>query len=774
MLRRPGARRPAPAPFSRVAFLALVVAWLAFDYPALAGRVLYPVDVDRALHPPLPGTAAIEPWNPQGYDAAVLYRPWRSYLGDALREGRFPLWDPHRFLGVPFAANSQTAVWYPPNWAFAAGDTIGVLSWLAVLSRLAALLLAHWFFRTVRLHPMAAAAGAIIFVFNGFQMAWAVQPTFIASSMWVPLALGGLTRGIRDGRPWGLALAGIGLALSLLGGHVQIALYVWGLAAVWVVVEATARIRAAPRERRGGVAAKAGGAGLAAFALGAALASLQLLSTAELSDRIVRSEEPYEDAVSTALPPEHLAGLVIPDRFGNIIDDNYDGALNSTETAGYTGVIGLLLAGVGVAAWRNRYALAFAGFGLGGLLLALGTPFYRLAYELIPGLSRTRGVTRLLFVVGFAVAGLAAVGLDRLLRGEGARLRAVLVAAGVLGVAFLLAAWVPTASIGAPYLIRRVAVAAGLLAAGCVAAALAASRAPRIKTWAAGGLLGLLVLDLWIPGFAFHRFQEPPGPEPRPPTLAALGSLDDPRGRIAHVQGTWLTPNAGLEHRLFDVHGSDTFILRSSVELLSLVEDQLEAARDRNTVLAFPPTDAEHPVLDLVGVRFLAGRGDPWSSDLAEAGISRRQTALPVVFVACARPAGAAPLEQVGDASPDELRAVAFTDAEASASDCGGGSARVERYDAEEVVVTAMARGQGIVVLADAWYPGWTATVDGRRAPVLRVDHALRGVMVPSGAHTVTFGYRPTWLVPGLVATALGALAALALLVLHRVNRTCR
>jgi hypothetical protein len=750
------------------------VAWLAFDHPALAGRVLYPVDVDRALHPPLPGTAAIEPRNPQGYDAAILYRPWRSYLGDALREGRLPLWDPHRFLGVPFAANSQTAVWYPPNWAFAAGDTIGVLSWLAVLSRLAALLLAYWFFRTVRLHPMAAAAGAIIFVFNGFQTAWAVHPTFIASSMWLPLALGGFTRGIRDARPWGLALAGIGLALSVLGGHVQIALYVWGLAAIWAGVEATARIRAAPRGSRGGIAAKVGVSGLGAFAVGASLASLQLLSTAELSDRIVRAEEPYEQAIATALPPEHLAGLVIPDRFGNIIDDNYDGELNSTETAGYAGVAGLLLAGVGATAWRNRYALAFAGFGLGGVLLALGTPLYRLAYELIPGLSRTRGVTRLLFVVGVAVAGLAAVGLDRLLHSERIRLRAVLVPAGLLAVALLLAVWLPTASIGSPYLVRRVALAAILLVAGGVAAVVAASRLTGAKTWAAAGLLGLLVLDLWIPGFAFHRFQEPAEAEPQPPTIEVLRSEDDPRGRIAHLEGTWLTPNAGLEHRLFDVHGSDTFILRSSVELLSLVEDQLEAARDRNTVLAFPPTDAEHPVLDLVGVRFLAGPGDPWSSELARAGITTRLTAFPAAFLACARPAGAAPLEQVGDASPDELRAVVFTDAEASASDCAGGSARIERYDAEEVVVTAMARGQGIVVLGDAWYPGWTAAVDGRPTPVLRVNHALRGVVVPSGPHTVTFSYRPAWLVPGLVATALGALAALALLVLHRVNRTCR
>jgi hypothetical protein len=51
--------------------------------------------------------------------------------------------------------------------------------------------------------------------------------------------------------------------------------------------------------------------------------------------------------------------------------------------------------------------------------------------------------------------------------------------------------------------------------------------------------------------------------------------------------------------------------------------------------------------------------------------------------------------------------------------------------------------GGGLVVLADAWAPGWTATVDGAGAVVERVDLALRGVEVPPGAHDVVFAYAP-------------------------------
>jgi hypothetical protein len=45
--------------------------------------------------------------------------------------------------------------------------------------------------------------------------------------------------------------------------------------------------------------------------------------------------------------------------------------------------------------------------------------------------------------------------------------------------------------------------------------------------------------------------------------------------------------------------------------------------------------------------------------------------------------------------------------------------------------------------LADAWYPGWHATVEGRPLEVLRVNHALMGAVAPAGSHEVVFEYRP-------------------------------
>ncbi len=70
-------------------------------------------------------------------------------------------------------------------------------------------------------------------------------------------------------------------------------------------------------------------------------------------------------------------------------------------------------------------------------------------------------------------------------------------------------------------------------------------------------------------------------------------------------------------------------------------------------------------------------------------------------------------------------------------------------------LISDLSRG-GVVRLADAYDPGWRATCNGRPAQVLRVDHALRGVVAPPGHSVIEFRYQPRSFTYGLLLAGIG------------------
>jgi hypothetical protein len=99
-----------------------------------------------------------------------------------------------------------------------------------------------------------------------------------------------------------------------------------------------------------------------------------------------------------------------------------------------------------------------------------------------------------------------------------------------------------------------------------------------------------------------------------------------------------------------------------------------------------------------------------------------------------------------------------------------GGTPRLEgasitQYRPERVVVEALLNEPGVLLLTDAWYPGWRATVDGQPVPICQADLLFRAVALESGEHRVVFSVRP----PGQSLGA--AVSGIGLVVLVIVSR---
>lgn len=66
--------------------------------------------------------------------------------------------------------------------------------------------------------------------------------------------------------------------------------------------------------------------------------------------------------------------------------------------------------------------------------------------------------------------------------------------------------------------------------------------------------------------------------------------------------------------------------------------------------------------------------------------------------------------------------------------------------------------------VSDAYYPGWSATVDGRQTQLYRAQHAFRGVIVPAGEHEIRFRYEGMWFRRGLWISVASLLLAVAMI----------
>ena len=175
---------------------ALAALTIAFFPGVLLGRVLVPWDILR-LFPPWQVSGPVH--NALLSDAVRLYAPWRTLLGASLRQGKLPFWDPYVFAGAPFLANSQAAIFYPPNLLYGilpvdTATTVLVLLhvWLSMVGMY---LLARY--SGLRLGLTASALAAVGFGFCGFAMVWAEYPTFAAVYTWLPWMMLAVTKALR-------------------------------------------------------------------------------------------------------------------------------------------------------------------------------------------------------------------------------------------------------------------------------------------------------------------------------------------------------------------------------------------------------------------------------------------------------------------------------------------------------------------------------------------------------------------------------------------------
>lgn len=773
----------------------IVIGQFVLYWPSLLGlKVLLPLDI---LEQPQYLIPSANPQWPENYlltDLVLQNEPNRRFVASELRAGRFPFWNPYQFMGVPQSFMGMS----PFVLLSALSESPCLLPWVELLAALIAGLGAYVFCRKV-LHVAFWSAAIVAWcypltghfiLFQGIGMPFSV--------IWLPWILF-LTYGTvrRDGRffPIGLAIV---TGLVLISGKLDMAGQVMlcsGLFAIWSYFDRYGK------EWFSRQACTAGLILVAAWGLGFGLGSsglFPLLDYASSGARLqARGAGTHEDRPPVGL--EVLPQIVLPDIFGSGERDSYplpifEKVRNMPESpaSGYAGLIAVFF--VAPLAWSSRKHRSINLFWIGLAVLGVGWSINLPGLVQIlrlPGLNMMSH-NRLVFASAFAFLALAAVGLDELGKVQRRRwfwipfavlagitlwcsirtflppepIRTELEAAVHEGKPFF---WVKTlvlvAEIKAWYFCHYLA-GAFLALLGCVGW-LNLLRRRRSQSWLMALTGGVMFLELlW---FAHGR---------RPQCDSALyypkiGALEQIRsGPAGRVLGYNCLPAAIPQvYGLTDVRGYDAVDPVLALEILSLARrsggDFSYARVQWFEPLATPDPPAGvkvSPILDMLGVRYLILRKQPAGEALFQSNdywVLLNRSALSRAFVPRrVESSPGAVLEKLSDPAfnPSE---VAYLEVPTTlSSDCRGAVQIVQDQPGRIRLLLNMETA-GLIVLADLWDKGWRAYLNGQPVPILRTNHALRGVEAPAGKGVLEFSYEPAAVSRALLLTELAAMCLL-------------
>jgi hypothetical protein len=644
-----------------------------------------------------------------------------------------------------------------------------VLHWFYVLVHYLAGLTCYALCRDLGRSRLASILGGIVYSLASY-VAYTDWPQMLHGAIWAPLVFLFLFRAERGERPLANALlSGFFLGVTWLAGHHQMQVFLsLAVAGTWVWIAANREIPVltdgvtTPGVSQGTFPVTKRATNqkpiarmvllmVAAFGMTGLTSAFQTLPAAEYGRQAVRwvgADEPqdltgtvpYKVHEQYALKPISLIGIFV----AGVEHGPYDA---------YVGVVALTFAVLGaILAWKQRQVRWLATLALCGIVFALGgnSVFHGMFYALAPLVEKARVPEAATLIFALGLAPLAAFGMDALRR-DADSIPALTgwVVAGfgavvAFGALFFYPARVPMDD---RWIVTAL---CSLLAAGLLTAW--GSFSGRAASAAA---IGLVLFELGN----VTDYNLATADRKTHPYLYQLADHFD-MARYVRAQGEPARiyyDGKAIPYNIGDWYGLEAFNAYAASVPSSLWQFDLSSPR----------------VLDILGIRYYLGVTPPWTG-LREVFEGRsglkvfeNSKAFPRVWAVHAG-------EQVADARATlsdpkfDARHIVFEIGQKPPplASCDGDDVWMPHHEPNAVTIRAAMTCRGMVILTDTWFPGWTASVDGRAAKIEKAYGAFRGVVVEAGDHTIEMTYRPWSVFVGAALTTLAAIIALLCAVL--------
>ena len=689
---------------------------------------------------------------------------FRSVAFQQFTSGHFPLWANCFFGGYPFHADPQSQLFYPPVWiTFSALRLLGfsdfpliALTVETISHYLAISVFAYLFLREESGSRIAALVGALVLTYGGYLTGYPpLQTSVIETATWMPLLLLALRRFSISGSGRAAAVAVSIYALAFLAGHPQTFLLVTYLSIGYFLF----RARSAGRRW----------AWILLWLLVIVVLVLLVIST-----QLLPQTQFLHLSTRTSLPFDQLARGFVPQDIVQFILTKLGS--NDLWQPLYVGVLGLTLAIMTLPLRRDAVSRFWLITGLIALLISFGSnmALYNLAYWLLPFFRLFRGQERAAVLIAMAASTLIALTVTTLtgplqqehlktLNNTRRWLRNMTpLALTLLILAVVLAQHDPVSWSHIPSRF-------GLLMIGLLLSILALATCS-YQRWFPTALATVVALELFSANMATNAVPLS-DPYPELPLLEVMQS-DDASGRWFRVQD-----DARMQGHWACAYGLHEWGGISPIRL--------------QTWNDFDSHAPEHARFRLLGIDYLIS----WKMDfVTREGIPLQTKTLyhgtaPSGEAKVYRLSGDAQrawLPEIVQHAPSkqalwEMMAIEGFDvhqnalllAPSQAMDSSKGHVKLLSERPGRIELQVHNKLPALLVVSEAWYPGWVATTNAGSAPTELVSGYIQGVHLQHpGPQHVLLEYQPTIFRWGMTGSALGLLLTLMLYFLKREART--
>ncbi|MBN2754847.1 MAG: YfhO family protein [Candidatus Goldbacteria bacterium] len=741
--------------------------------------------------------------------------PFRELAAVSVQAGEIPLWNPYIFCGNPLMANMQSAVFYPLNvFYYLMPFDIA----FKIQTMLSFFIAAFFMFKAVKIFGVSdkgAFLSGFLFAFSFYMTVRTVELADLHTIIWAPAAVYFSVRWLKKGMFHDLFFSSAALSLSFLGGHPQVFIYIYIIFAAFYIYESKNNIRQKPGMLAGFVLINLFMAGIIAA---------QLLPAAEFVLNSKRAGQGYTLAVvkNTYAGFEQMASFFFPFlsfKFGS--ESSFLNWMGSIDI----GVVSVLLFVLAAVSMPDKKLKNFfmALFTVSLFLAFMGSmPFFDKLYEWVPFIKAMRYASKVNVILFFVLCFMAGFGFDAVFNREKGGLKGftvfvnafaltlvtVCVSAAVFKEPLLklyMPVIMPAADFQAVYdlvesynrLLNQIFLYTAFVCA--FAAVIYVNRegmalkkyAPVILLLTACGA----VFSYRTAGYDyFQKFEDV-----KSPTAAVNFLLNDPdikNGKLRllapsetnvlkharsfedakellYYSKDKLSPNVPMSFGLYNSDGFDSLETASFAGLRSLV-----SASDK-------PWEA--PAFSLFSIKYIAAIPKINGMHIkelfrGETGIYENANRVDRVYYV--------PLSAKIHYTDDNAEIyqglqgldfnplkVLYLEEKARENNTAAAGQKSEKLNTvykasglNRLDIKLTAPGPGYAVINDAYYPGWTARVNGIKMPIYRANSAFKAVKVQGGENIIKLEFKPLIVSVSFILSVLSILllTAAAFITFHK------